>query len=241
MGKIIKNIAKGLIKLVGHSFELILFLAIVLIFLIRTLWFQNVIADYVASYYSKEFGTEVTVDKVKINGFDYSEVIGLQIKDLGGDTLIYSPKFSGSLAMLSLNSKFAILKAINSENTRVKLQKYEGDSTTNMQFLLDYFASDDTTASNFKIKINEINLLNIHFSFDNWNIEPIPYGMDYNHMDIRHLYGKVKSLRNRNGVTTFNMEQIALVEKSGFQLDGMECYFLASDKKIKFENLKMTS
>lgn len=239
MGKIIKNIAQGLIKFVGYSLELILFLVILLIFLIRTLWFQNVVADYVASYYSEEFGTEVTVDKVKINGFEYSEVIGLQIKDLRGDTLIYSPKFSGSLAMLSLNSKFAILKAINSENTRVKLQKYKGDSTTNMQFLLDYFASDDTTASNFKIKINEINLLNIHFSFDNWNIEPIPYGMDYNHMDIKHLYGKVKSLRNRNGVTTFNLENIALVEKSGFQLDGMECYFLASDKKIKFEHLKL--
>lgn len=223
----------------GYTLEFILFLAIVLIFLVRTLWFQNVVADYVASYYSKEFGTEVTVDKVKINGLDYSEVIGLHVKDLRGDTLIYSPKFSGSLAMLSLNSKFAILKAINSENTRVKLQKYEGDSTTNMQFLLDYFASDDTTASNFKIKINEINLLNVHFSFDNWNIEPVPYGIDYNHLDVKNLYGKVNSLRNRNGVTTFDLEQISLIEKSGFQLNEMSCFFLASDKKIKFENLKL--
>ncbi len=221
----------------GYTLEFLLFLIIILIFAVRTLWFQNIVADYVASYYSAEFGTEVTVDKVKINGFEYSEVIGLHVKDLRGDTLIYSPKFSGSLAMLSLNSKFAILKAINSENTRVKLQKYEGDTTTNMQFLLDYFASEDTTASKFKIKINEINLLNIHFSFDNWNIPPIPYGLDYNHIDIKNLYGKVKSLRNRNGVTTFNLEQISLIEKSGFQLDDMECYFLASDKKIKFENL----
>lgn len=228
-----------MIKFVGYTLELLLFLTIVLIFLIRTLWFQNVIADYAASHYSSEFGTQVTVDKVKINGLEYAEIVGLHIKDLKGDTLIYSPKFSGSLAMLSLNSKFAILKAINSENTRVKLQKYEGDSTTNMQFLLDYFASEDTTASKFKIKIKEINLLNVHFSFDNWNIEPIPYGLDYNHIEIKHLYGKVKSLRNRNGVTTFNLEQISLIEKSGFQLDGMECYFLASDKKIKFEQLKI--
>ncbi len=218
---------------------MILFLVIVLIFIIKTSFFQNIVANYVASYYSYELGTEVTVEKVKINGLDYAEVIGLHIKDLKGDTLIYSPKFSGSLAMISLSSKFAILQAINSENTRVKLQKYQNDTVTNMQFIIDYFASDDTTKSDFKIKINEINLLNVHFTFDNWNIEPIPYGLDYNHIEIKHLYGKVKALRNRDGVTTFNLEEVALTEKSGFILDKLSCYFLANNNKIKFENLKL--
>ncbi len=216
-----------------------MFLVIVLIFVIKTSFFQNIVADYVASYFSYELGTEVTVEKVKINGLDYAEVIGLHIKDLKGDTLIYSPKFSGSLAMLSLSSKFAILQAINSENTRVKLQKYKNDTVTNMQFIIDYFATDDTTKSDFKIKINEINLLNVHFSFDNWNMEPIPYGLDYNHIEIKHLYGKVKDLRNRDGVTTFSLEDVALSEKSGFILDKLSCYFLANNNKIKFENLNL--
>jgi hypothetical protein len=197
------------------------------------------VAHLVASYYSAELGTEVEVESVKIYGLDYAEIQGLQIKDLKGDTLIYSPKFSGSIEMLSMRSDFAILKAINSDNARIKLQKYEGDSLTNIQFLLDYFASEDTTESNFKIKINEINLSNLHFSFDNWNFEPIPYGMDYNHLDLKNVNGKVESLRNRNGVTTFSLDSVSLSDKSGFVLENLHCYFLASDKKIKFEDLNI--
>lgn len=219
--------------------EFILFISIVFIFLIRSPWIQTYVAHLVASYYSAELGTEVEVESVKIYGLDYAEIIGLQIKDQKGDTLIYSPKFSGSVEMLSMRSKFAILEAINSDNARIKLQKYEGDSITNIQFLIDYFASDDTTESDFKLKINEINLSNLHFSFDNWNIEPIPYGMDYNHLDLRNVNGIVESLRTRNGVTTFSLDSITLQDKSGFVLDHLNCYFLASDKKIKFEDLSI--
>ncbi|WP_258542575.1 translocation/assembly module TamB domain-containing protein [Parvicella tangerina] len=207
--------------------------------MIRSPWIQTYVAHLVASYYSAELGTDVDVESVKIYGLDYVEITGLQIKDLKGDTLIYSPKFSGSVEMLSMRSKFAILKAINSNDARVKLQKYKGDAATNMQFLIDYFASEDTTESQFKIKINEINLSNLHFSFDNWNIEPIPYGMDYNHLDLKHINGKVASLRNRNGVTTFSLDSVSLQDKSGFVLDHLHCYFLASDKKIKFEDLSI--
>lgn len=239
MGKIIKNIATGILKFIGYSLELVLFVAIISVFLIRSPWIQTYVAHLVASYYSAELGTEVEVESVKIYGLDYVEIIGLQIKDKSGDTLIYSPLFSGSVEMLSMRSKFAILEAINSDNARVKLQKYEGDTVTNIQFLIDYFTSEDTTESDFKIKINEINLSNMHFSFDNWNIAPIPYGMDYNHLDLTNINGKVESLRNRNGVTTFGLDSVSLQDKSGFILNDLHCYFLASDKKIKFEDLSI--
>ncbi len=239
MGKIIKNIATGILKFIGYTLEFVLFITIAFIFLIRSPWVQTYVAHLVASYYSSELGTEVEVESVKIYGLDYAEIIGLQIKDQRGDTLIYSPKFSGSVEVLSMRSEFAILKAVNSDNARVKLQKYKGDSVTNMQFVIDYFSSEDTTESEFKIKINEINLSDMHFSYDNWNIDPIPYGMDYNHLDLKKINGKVASLRNRNGVTTFSLDSVNLQDKSGFVLNHLHCYFLASDKKIKFEDLSI--
>lgn len=237
MGKIIKNIAIGILKFFGYTLELILFVSIVFIFLFRSPWVQTYVAHLVASYFSSELGTEVEVESVRIYSLNSAEIIGLQIKDLKGDTLIYSPKFSGTVEMLSMRSSFAILKAINSDNARIKLQKYEGDSVTNIQFLIDYFASEEKEESDFKIKINEINLTNLHFSYDNWNIPVTPYGIDYNHLDLTNVNGKVESLRNRNGVTTFSLDSVSLAERSGFVLNNLHCYFLASDKKIKFEDL----
>jgi len=237
--KIIKNIGIGTLKFIGYFLELVIFLVIVLAFFIRTTWFQTFVAQQVSSYYSEKLGTEVTVDQVKIHGLDYSEVIGLLIKDQQGDTLIYSPKFTGSIGMLNLKGQEAVVKAVNSDNTRIKLQKYEGDSVTNIQFLVDYFSSEDTTQSEFKIEIQELALKNVHFSFDNWNIDPIPYGLDYNHLDVKHLTGYIRDIKSGGGETSLRLDNIMLFEKCGFILENLTTDFKITKKEMLFEDVTL--
>jgi hypothetical protein len=237
VGKIIKNIGRGMLRSLGFLFEFILVLLIVLVFVIRTAWFQTYVAEIVADYFSEEFGTEVTVERVNIRGFNYSEIIGLHIRDQRGDTLIYSPSFSGSIGMLNMKGELAIISAVNSKNTRFKLQKYEGEEKTNIQFLLDYFSSDDTTESNFKIEIDELNLHNIHFSYDNWNKPPVKYGMDYDHLDIKRLYGSINDIRNGAGETSLTLSEITLSESCGLFVENLTSNFVINKKVMSFGDL----
>jgi hypothetical protein len=214
-------------------------MAIILIFLVRSYWFQTEMAKLVATYFSNEWNTEVSIEKVKITGFESAELINLYIEDLRGDTLLFSPKLSTQLSMLSLDDNFAVLNDVTAKQTRIKLQKYEGDTTLNFQFIADYFASDDTTASSFKIKIKDIILSDIHFSYDDWNKEPLEKGIDFNHIDVKYLSGKIQSLRNKDGVTSMNIEGLTFLEKSGFLLENLSCYFLLNETKMKLDGLKL--
>ena len=139
--------------------------------------------------------------------------------------------------MLQLDSKLAVISAVNSKQTRIKLQKYKGAETTNIQFLVDYFSSDDTTSSPFKINIEKLSLHNVHFSYDNWNVEPIPYGMDYDHLEIKHLTGNINNIINEEGITRLSLDEIYLEERCGLVVENLTTDFYITPEKMQFDDI----
>jgi hypothetical protein len=239
MLRFVRNSVKWLFKIAGLFVELILFLAIVLLFTTRSYWFQTELAKLIASYYSYVLKTDVTIDRVQIRGIESAEFINFYLADQKGDTLLHSPKLSTRLNLLSLSDNFAIFDHLTLENTRLKVQKYEGDSVFNFQFLADYFASEDTTSLPFRIKLMDLVLEDVYLSFHDWNQQPVASGIDYNHLEIRHLQAKLQSLRNRDGVTSMYIDQLGLEEQSGFRVDQLKAYFLMNETKIKLEGLQL--
>lgn len=217
---------------------MVIFIVLLLSMGIQSSWFQTFLAHQVANYYSNQLGVEVKIEKVIIQNWSEGRVEGLYIEDHHQDTLVYSPDFSGDLLEFSMNDKFAILEGLKSEGARIKLQKYEGEEVFNLQFLIDYFKSDEPQEeSRFILKIKQIELNDAHLSYTDWNSERKRYGIDYEHLDLKHVSGKIKGLRNRAGITSMDLENIALIEQSGFKLDNLSCHLLVNPKKIKLEKL----
>ena len=121
MLKTIKKIGFYSLRTVANLFEIVFFFSLVLIFFIRSDWVQTQLAASLAEFYSYELDTDVSIESVKINGFEYAEINGFYIGDRHNDTLLYIPHINGALADLSLESKFVILSGIDCEGTRLKL------------------------------------------------------------------------------------------------------------------------
>ena len=152
MLKTIKKIGFYSLRTVANLFEIVFFFSLVLIFFIRSDWVQTQVASSLAKYYSYELDADVSVESVKVNGFEYVEINGLFIGDRHNDTLVYIPHVNGTLADLSLDSKFVILSGINSTGARLKIQKYKGETELNLNFLINYFASEEDESSIFTTK-----------------------------------------------------------------------------------------
>ena len=237
MLKTIKKIGFYSLRTVANLFEIVFFFSLVFIFFIRSNWVQTQVASSLAAFYSYELDTDVSIESIKINGFEYAEINGLFIGDRHNDTLLYIPHANGALADLSLDSKFAILSGVNSEGARLKIQKYKGETEFNLKFLIDYFATEEVKSSTFTMKIKEINLNKAHLTYYDWNKEVKEYGMDYSHLDIWDISGKIIGLRNRGEFTTMNIEGLALTERSGFRLDSLSAHLLVNSRKIKLDKL----
>ena len=98
MLKTIKKIGFYSLRAIANLFEIVFFLSLVLIFFIRSEWVQTQVAASLAEYYSYELDTDVSIESVKVNGFEYAEINGLFIGDRHNDTLLYVPHVNGALA-----------------------------------------------------------------------------------------------------------------------------------------------
>ena len=239
MVEIIKKIALFLGRTLAHIGELIVLLALIVIFFIRTIWFQNVVAEIGTEFLSGQIGMSIEIDRVKFNGIQYAEVNSLLVLDHHDDTLIYSPHINASLEKLSLDSRFAILEALNTEGTRVKIQKYKGEEVFNFQPIIDYFKSEEVSESKFTLKLQEVNLKDAHITYFNHNIPVKEFGMDYEHVDLTHVAGKIAGLRNRGEVTTMVLDHISFVDRSGFILEDLNCDLLVNNHKVRMDNLNI--
>ena len=238
IGEIIKNIVTTCTQYLGRLFEVLLIFAIVLFFFFRSHWFQTFVAQQIASYYSAELDTVVSVDKVKIVGLSYIELENFFIADQKGDTLLFAPIASSSLKDYSIRDKFAVLREISCSNTRIKIQQYKGDDQLNVQFLLDYFDQPKKEGV-FTVKIEKIGLDHTYFSYHNWNHHKVDYGIDYNHLELRNFKGDILDFRNRDHISSVYLKNLAFNESSGFVLNDLDCHFVLNPKKMKIEGLHL--
>ena len=86
MLKTIKKIGFYSLRTVENLFEIVFFFSLVLIFFIRSDWVQTQLATSLAEFYSYELDANVSIESVKINGFEYAEINGFYVGDRHNDT-----------------------------------------------------------------------------------------------------------------------------------------------------------
>ncbi len=217
-------------------------LLILVAFGIRTSWFQTWAAQTVASYLSSEWETEVSIDKVDIIFFDAVELEGIYVEDKIKDTLLYSDIIHIDIADWSLKESFVDISQAQISNAYINIKKYEGDSTLNFSHITDYFASDDkdtTKSSDFQVNVSAIALNNVNFIYQDQNKEELDHGMDFSNLDFRNLSGRFSEFGMQGGAISLNIENIALVERSGFVLTEFSTKLLFSEKIISLANLRL--
>jgi len=221
--------------------EILVLLIIFLAFGIRTSWFQTWLAHQASSYFSKEFGTEVYIEKVDIVFFDEVNIEGVFVEDIQKDTFLYTELIHADIADWSLSDAFVDISNVELVNGHVHIRKYQGDTTLNFQHIVDYFASDevDTTSSDFKVGVQKLNLSDIHFIYDDQNADTLENGMDFSHMDIRHLSGQFSDFSLQGPEIGINLNNLQFEDKSGLKLTKLTTQLSYGPEAIKLNKLHL--
>ena len=239
MYKNIKNIFTIIKRTIGYAFEFLFLIIVLCSFAIQSAQFQKKIAEKATDILSKELNAKISIDKIRINGLHYIKIEGLYLEDQEKDTLLYAPSFVGNLDKFSLENKLLLVDILKLEDTRIKLQKYKGDTTLNIQFLLNYLNKKEKKKTSFKFLSENISLNNVHFSYDDWNVKEKDYGVDFKHIDIKKLHGGINKFQNHGASTRFSLSHLSLEEKSGFIANNLTAFVLVSPKKIEIKDLNI--
>lgn len=201
---------------------------------------QTWLAKKATAYLSKELKTDVGVKSLYLQPFRSLVLEGFYINDLQKDTLISTKKLSVKITDFSIFTLDGItLKNTDLEDGKIYLKTYK-DSTTNLQFILNYFSSSDTTqtTSNFKFALNEVTLHNIDFKYKNYlQKDTMMKGVNFDDVHVRHLSGNFKGIDINNHLFKAQINHLSLQEKSGFVLNDLTADATVDSNQIVLKNL----
>ncbi|MFN0016384.1 MAG: translocation/assembly module TamB domain-containing protein [Saprospiraceae bacterium] len=145
---------------------------IFLYFLLQSSLVQNWLIGKITNHLSSELNTTVEIQHVDISFFDNLVLEGFFVADLRGDTLLYVERLKAGLNsnIFSLLQNQLEFDEISLTRARVQVRKMAGDSTTNLQFLLDYFAGSpadpNEEPSAFQLRVKNVQLTDVQFLSD---------------------------------------------------------------------------
>jgi hypothetical protein len=206
---------------------------------------QTWAAKKATTYLSKELNTKVDVKSLYIKPFSSVVLEGLYILDKQQDTLLSTPKLSVELSGFSIfnsiKKKVIDFKSIQLDNGSFYLKKQK-DSTTNLQFVLDYFSSSDTTKTKGKpwtLTFEKISINNFHFKYKNSLRKELVKGVNFNDVDVSHFSTIIRNMDLKNHLFKARIGGLTLREKSGFFVKNLNSNATIDTNEILLQNLNI--
>jgi hypothetical protein len=207
-----------------------------MLLLIQSPYVQTKLTQKIAAQLSKKLNTQVEVKGVSIAFFSSVALEGLYVADQKQDTLLYADRLTVAIDKLYFPENHINISDIALTNTLFQLKKYASDSTNNLQFIIDAFTTEDTSATPWTVGLNNINLTNCRFVYENQHRER-SQGVDFNHLNLREVNVSLTAIEFDADTIRASIEQIGLKDHSGFNLNKLQSKATISPSKIDLQNL----
>ena len=163
-----KKWLRRILKSIGYFLLGIIALLLILMLLIQVPAVQNWVVGKVTNTLEERLGTEVDIAHVDIDFIKKISIEGIYIEDQKQDTLLYLDDLVVDIGLFSLFGQEIVFDIAKLEGGVIKLDRQAGDSTFNYQFVIDAFASSDTTTqdtsgSAWTVDIGDIVIDNVRF------------------------------------------------------------------------------
>ena len=202
---------------------------------------QNKVVHWLGHKASEALGTEVRIGHVMLSPRGQLVFDGVYVADLQGDTLLAA----GSLRVkaLRIHPRAHVITAGGLElvNTRFALVTPKGGTKSNLTLLLDKLASSDTTSSgaDWTIRCKRFQIDDLHFSYENTNTQRIPFGVDFEHVDVTQAYIAGRELAVVGDSIRALLYRFDLNEQSGLVVKELSGSTTITPRGITIEQLQL--
>ena len=159
------------LKVVGWIFLSLLILVIALLLFVRSPWGQGIIVNKLVTYISEKTNTKVSLNRAFITFTGDIQIEGLYLEDKNGDTLIYSKTLDADIPLMPLiKGSGVVVNSLDWDGLKANIVRKDSIKGFNYEFLLDAFATTDTTAVDTSSTSSPMNLTLGDFNFKDFKI-----------------------------------------------------------------------
>lgn len=200
--------------------------------------FQTYLISYYLESLAEKLNTEISVEKIDVSFFTGVTLNKLFVRDLHQDTLAYIDELNVDIKTFSIGDKKIIIDDVVLNNAYINIIKYKEDSTLNFQFIVNHFASADTTSSDWNFSLNKVEFKNSKLAYNDFDYEPV-LGIDYDHTVLSKFNMSLSDIEFIPQGINCDIEHLAFEEKSGFVINNMSTKFNISPQGIIAQQLRI--
>ena len=239
------KVLKKTLKISSWVLAVIILLLGSAFFALRSNTVQTKLTQYIASRLSEKFGATVSVRSVNIGFFNRLILEGLYIEDLYRDTLIFSERLQANISGINFEKHHLEINQLTLEELKFYLRKYEKDEGgLNLQFIIDALRSKDTAttvSAPWTFDVNALRLRQTSFQYDDQRKPRHEWGMDYNHLDVKHINIDLDNIHIAGDTIKGDMLSLTCMEKCGFVLQEFSGKATVSPILLKVDELHITT
>jgi hypothetical protein len=206
---------------------------------------QTWAAKKAAGYLSEKLGTTVDIKGLYLQPFTSVAIDSLTVLDKQKDTLLNAPKLTvdinGFSLFSSISKKQLDLSKVEFDHGSFYLKKQKGGS--NLQFIIDYFNSPDTTkpttpSKPWQVTFEKVVFNGFHFRYKNMLKDTFMRQVNFDDVDLHNFSATIKNMDLVHHLFKGNVRNLSLYEaKSGFYLKKFNADATVDTNQILAQNL----
>ncbi|MBQ9545758.1 MAG: translocation/assembly module TamB domain-containing protein [Bacteroidales bacterium] len=206
---------------------------------------QNIAGSIAGNYFSKEWGGKVGIARLRINPLGGVDLYGIQLVHPNGDTIFRCGKLGVGFVGNPIDAEGLDVKRVSINNAYFHLVTDESGKT-NLQFIIDYFHSDEPSSPHkrFIVRCKKLYLNGVEYRMDlnNGKQHPIPeHGVSYQHQHYYNVQAYIKDIRVNESWVDCRIVRFSTREQSGFHLADLSCDAKVSPFGIKATNMELST
>ncbi len=205
---------------------------------------QTWAAKKATAYLSEELQTKIGIKSLYIKPFTTVTLEGFYVLDRQNDTLLSTPELNVELNRFSIfnsiKERYIDFSSIELNNASAYLKKQK-DSTSNLQFIVDYFSGGDTTKTSkpWTLNFERIAINNMRLRYKNMLRDTFMRGINFNDIDVRQFTTLVRNMDLKNHLFKADVDRLSLTEKSGFKVNNLSANTTVDTNQILLQKLSI--
>lgn len=182
--------------------------------------------------------TEVTVGHVDFGFFNRIIVEDVMLNDRQGDELLKITRLSAKFDILPLFENKWRISSVQLFGFSVHLKKEKPDAVPNYQYVLDAFASKDTTTQNMNLdlRINSVYIRRGHITYHVKSEPETPGIFNSSHIGIDNLTAIISLKALCNDTINLAIRRFAFKEQSGLELKKMALKAIGNNHQLNIKD-----
>lgn len=213
---------------------------ILIIAILNSSFLQSLIAKKAIEYFANTYNIELSVGDVYLKIPNKIVLSDVEMKDSLGNTLLSADNLDASIEKFSITNNFLLLSEINLNEPLINVTIDE-KGVANYSYILEKFASSDTTPLDFNLICRKLSITNGHLKYLDKRYDNTASTFKPSDIEIDKFNVGISRFRYLDDTISVNIDNFSLNEKSGITINNISGKFKYYDKGLSINDLNINT